>query len=109
MLALLPSIRFLLTSGLMIFTTNLGEVHRWLWKLHVHVFHLPGNDLRNSQIAEPFVVGRNDKPGSVLGARLVQHILERLRVIIPIIAFLVVRFADLPMAIGIIQSLLESG
>src|SRR5438477_13158822 len=107
-LAFLSSIRFLLTGGLMIFAANLGKVHRWLGKLHVHVLHLLDNDLRNGQIPEPFVVGRNDKPGSVLGARLVQHVLERLCVIIPVVAFRIIRFTDLPLAIGVVQSLPES-
>src|SRR5438876_7527823 len=109
MLAFLTSIRFLLTGGLMVFTANLREVYGWLGKLHVHIFHVADNDLRNGQIAEPFVVGRNDKPGSVLRARLVKHVLECLRVIIPVVAFLIIRFTDLPLAFGVIQSLFEAG
>ena len=93
----------------MIFTPNLRQVHGWLGKLHIHIFHVTNNDLRNSQITKPLMVGRNDKPGSMLGARLVQHVLERLRVINPVVAFLIVRFTDLPLTSRVIQSLLKSG
>ena len=37
--------RFLFRLRLVIFALNLREIHRWLWKLHVHIFHLPNNDL----------------------------------------------------------------
>ena len=45
----------------------------------------------------------------MLGTRLSEHILERLDVIIPIVAFLVVRFADLPLTRQIIEPLLKPG
>src|SRR6266480_7406821 len=41
----LPSARFLLAGRLMIFPPNLGQVHSWFGQLHVHIFHLPDNDL----------------------------------------------------------------
>src|SRR5262249_4184455 len=109
MLPFLTSVLFLFVSGLMIFTPNLGEVHGWLGQLHIHIFHVANNDLRNSQITKPLMVRRNDKPGSMLGARLVKHVLERLRVIIPVVALFIIRFTDLPLAIGVTQPLLKSG
>src|SRR5439155_23511730 len=109
MLAFLTSIRFLLTGGLMVFTANLREVYGWLGKLHVHIFHVADNDLRNGQIAEPSVVGRNDKPGSALRALLGTHVLECLRVIIPVVAFLIIRLTDFPLAFVVIQSLCLAG
>src|SRR4029079_17821887 len=106
---LLFSARFLLPGCLMIFTPNRREIHSWFWQLHVHLFHLPDDDLRNSQIAKPLMIRWNDKPGSMLGARFVEHGLERLDVITPIFAFFVIRVTDLPLAIRVIQSLLEPG
>ena len=54
------------------------------------------------------MVCRNDEPGGTLGARFTEHILERLGVIFPIVAFLVIGIADLPLARRIVQSLLEA-
>ena len=45
----------------------------------------------------------------MFGAGLVKHILERLGVIIPIFAFLVVGFTDLPLTRRVIQSFLKPG
>src|SRR6266513_625779 len=45
----------------------------------------------------------------MLGTGLSEHVLECLDVISPIVAFLVIRFADLPLASRIIESLLEPG
>ena len=45
----------------------------------------------------------------MLGTRLSKHIFKCLDVVTPIVAFLVVRFTDLPLASRIIQSLLEPG
>src|SRR6266487_2284322 len=36
---------FLLAGRLMIFPPNLGQIHSWFGQLHVHIFHLPDNDL----------------------------------------------------------------
>src|SRR5262245_57761993 len=44
------------TLRLMVLMANFRQVHRCLWYLHVHLFHGPGNDLRNSQITEPLVI-----------------------------------------------------
>src|SRR5919106_6490785 len=93
----------------MIFAPNLREVHGWLRKLHVHIFHLPNNDLRNSEIPEPIVVRRDNEPWSVFGAGLVKRIFIGLRVTIPIFAFLIVGFTDLPLTRRFIQSLLKPG
>src|SRR5881392_1322332 len=41
---------------LMVLTTDLRQIHSWLWHLHAHLLHRPGYDLRNRQIAEPLVV-----------------------------------------------------
>ena len=41
----LVSARFLAVLRLMIFTANLGDVHSWFRQLHVHLFHLPDEDL----------------------------------------------------------------
>src|SRR5438874_4463917 len=109
MLPLLAAIRFLPALRLMIFTANFGQVYRWFGQLHVHLFHLLDDDLRNCQIAKPLMIRWNDKPGSMFGARFVKYILERLDVITPIFAFFVIRVADLPLAIRVIQSLLEPG
>jgi len=56
MLPLLRPARFLPILGLMIFASNFGQVHGWFGKLHPHRFHLPDNDLRNSQIAKRLVI-----------------------------------------------------
>ena len=93
----------------MIFAPNVRDVHGWLRELHVHIFHRLDNDFRNSKVPEPFVIRRNDEPRSVFSAGLVKHILERLRVVIPESAFLVVGVTDLPLTRRVIQPLLESG
>src|SRR5213592_3379982 len=107
MLPLLRPARLLPILGLMIFASNFGQVHGWFGKLHPHRFHLPDNDLRNSQIAKPLVIWRNDEPRGVIGARFGKHILECLDVVSPILAFLIVRFTDLPLTGWVMQSLLE--
>src|SRR5437773_11987576 len=107
MLPLLDALRSLSVLCLMIFTTNFCKVHSWFGQLHVHIFHLPDNDLRNNQIAKPLVIRWNDKPGSMLGARFVKHVLEGLDVVPPIFTFLVVRVADFPLTLVVIHSLLE--
>ena len=109
MLPLLAALRSLSVLGLMIFPSNFSDIHSWFGQLHVHIFHPPGDDLRNSQIAKPLVIRWNDKPGSVLSARFVKHVLERIDVIPPIFAFFVIRVTDLPLTIRVIQSLLEPG
>src|SRR5437762_12483511 len=109
MLLLLAPVRVLPVLRLMIFPPNLREIYSWFGQLHVHLFHLPDNDLRNSQIAKPLMIRWNDKPGSMLGARLVKHVLEGLDVVPPIFAFFVIRVTDLPLTIRVIQSLLEPG
>src|SRR5438046_10608375 len=109
MLPLLDALRSLSVLCLMIFTANFCKVHSWFGQLHVHIFHLPDNDLRNNQIAKPLVIRWNDKPGSMLGARFVKHVLEGLDVVPPIFAFFVIRVTDLPLTIRFIQSLLEPG
>ena len=93
----------------MIFTTNLCEIHSWFGQLHVHLFHLPDDDLRNSQIAKPLMIRGDYKPGGIPGARLSSTCLESLYVITPVFAFFVIRVADLPLAIRVIQSLLKPG
>ena len=45
----------------------------------------------------------------MFGARVVKDIIERLDVIIPIFAFLVVGLTDLPLARRVIQSFLKPG
>src|SRR6266496_2739647 len=107
MLPLLAALRFLPVFRLMIFTTNFGQVHSWFGQLHVHLFHLPDDDLRNSQIAKPLMIRWNDKPGSTLGASLVEHVFEGPDVITPIFAFLIIRVTDFPLTSRVIQSLLE--
>ena len=92
----------------MIFAANFGEVHSWFRYLDVHVFDPPHDDLRNNQITKPLMVGRNDEPRRVISACLVKHIFKGPGVIAPIVAFLVICVADLPLTIGIIQSLFES-
>ena len=109
MLPLLAALRSLSVQCLMIVPPNFSDIHSWFGQLHVHLFHLPDDDLRNSQVAKTLMIRWNDKPGSMLGARFVKHILESLDVITPIFAFFVIRATDLPLTIRVIQSLLESG
>ena len=55
------------------------------------------------------MVCRNDEPRGMLGTCLSEHILERLSVITPVLAFLVIRFTDLPLAGRVLESLLKPG
>src|SRR5271163_1074976 len=93
---------------LMVFRADGLQIHLRLRQLHSQVLHGGGDDLRYSQVAEPFVIGRNDVPRPVFGAGFSENVLESFRVVVPQRAFLVVAVADLPVAHGIVEPLLKS-
>src|SRR5262249_60737834 len=90
--------RFRAELRLVILTTDASQVYRRLGQLHVELLECPADDLRNGEIAEPFVVRGDHKPGSVDRAGSLQHLLEGFDVAIPVLALPVVSFADLPSA-----------
>ena len=75
---------------------------------HVKIVDCIGDDLRQRQIAEPFMVSRNDEPGRATRARGVQSILERHNVIVTERTFGVIGPANFPVAIRIVEALLEA-
>ena len=95
--------------GGVVLALNVGEVHGRLRQLHVHVLETLCDDLRDRQVAKPFVVRRDYKPGRVIRAGPAQHLLEGGDVVVPVRALLVVGFADLPLPGRIIQPLLKTG
>ena len=88
---------------------DLVEIDGRLRQLQFHVFHRVGDDLRDREIAEPFVVRRNDVPRRVLLRAVRERILESVDVVVPVVALAVVRRADLPLPSGIVEPLLEAG
>ena len=76
--------------------------------LHPQVLQGGGHDLRIGQVAEPLVVRRNDVPGRVLGTGSGKHVLEGLRVGVPVLSLLVVVLADLPVPGGVVEPPLET-
>ena len=59
---------------------------RRLWVLQVHSLQRVHHDVGDGQMREPLMIGRNDVPGRVLGAGVVDHVLVRLHVVIPALA-----------------------
>src|SRR3954462_10595923 len=72
------------------------EINCRLGHLVVHCLHRGDDDLGNSEIAEPFVVGGNDEPGSIIGVTSFEGILIGAEIVIPVLALGIVGFADLP-------------
>ena len=77
-------------------------------QLQSHVLHGVGDDLRHREIAEPFVVGRDDEPRRVLGARQRHGILVGRDVFRPQLALGIVALADLPVPRRIVEPLREA-
>ena len=61
------------------------RVHLRILRIDVH--ERVKDDPRRRQSREPLVVGGNDVPRRVLGARGAQHVLVRMLVVIPTLAF----------------------
>jgi hypothetical protein len=91
-----------------IFAMNLRNVHLRRRQFQAHVHHCVGYDFRDSQVPEPLVIGRDHVPGCVLGARPFDGVLEGLDVVRPQFALRVVRFADFPVPLRIIEPLFEA-
>ena len=77
-------------------------------QLELHVLHRLGDDLRSRQVAEPLVIRRDDVPRRMRGAGFRQGLFIRFDVFRPQLALRVVRLADLPVAGGIVEPLLEA-
>src|SRR5947208_8581155 len=77
-----PAVCFVL-SGLVILVANCAQIRCRLGRRQTEVFHGCGNNLRNGEIPEPLVVGRDDVPGSMLLARLREHVLKCFGVLVP--------------------------
>src|SRR5262249_37067524 len=86
-----------------------GDIHLRRRELQPHLLQRVRDDLRDGEIAKPLVVGRDDVPGRVLRARLLHGVLERLDVGGPELALGVVGLADLPVAPGVLEPLVEAG
>src|SRR5262249_29391337 len=73
-----------------------------------HVVHRVGDDSRYGKVAKPFPVGRDHEPRGLCGARLLQYVFVRLTILRPPVALGVVRFADLPVALGILEPIAKA-
>ena len=92
----------------MVLAPHRGDVDMGLRQLQVHLVHGIRDDLGDGEIAEPFVVGRNDVPWRVLRARPLHRFLERCDVVGPQGALGVVALADLPLPPGVLQPCFEA-
>src|SRR6266436_4080483 len=92
----------------MIHLPDRGDVDRRFRHLHPDILERRADDLRDREIAEPFVIRRNDIPGRVLGGELPQYVLIGGYIVIPEVALLVVCIADLPSPCRIVETLLET-
>src|SRR5579862_8413818 len=88
----------LLSLSRVIFAPFLCDVHMGWRQLQTHLVHRVGDNLRYREIAEPFVVGRDDVPRRTLRTCPRQSILIRLDIFWPKLAFGIVAFADLPVS-----------
>jgi hypothetical protein len=95
-------------SRRMIFAADFLEINCRLRDLEVHFFHRGDDDLRNREIAEPFVVCGNHEPGSIVGVAAFKGILVCMEIVIPVLALSVVRFADLLSLGWIVKALFET-
>jgi hypothetical protein len=95
---------FLLERGV-ILPADIGEVHRRRRKRELEIVHRVSDHLRHCEIAEPLMIRRDHVPGGVLLAGRLDRILERLVVLVPERALGVVRLADLPVAMRIVEPL----
>jgi len=73
----------LISGSLMVKPANLVQIDRRLWQLELHVFHRVGNDLRDSEIPESFVVRRNNVPRRIFGRALGKCRFESADVLVP--------------------------
>jgi Carotenoid biosynthesis protein len=77
------------------------------WILEIQVLERFDDDVRDGQIAEPFVIGRYHEPGRVLLAGLFQGVLIGLLVLIPELALPLIGCRTLPVLIRILVALVE--
>ena len=68
---LLFFICFLFYHDIMVLFLDLIDIHSRFRKLHIQPLQSLRDNLRDGEIAEPFMIRGNDKPGGVFGAALV--------------------------------------
>jgi hypothetical protein len=95
-------------SGLVIFSADIGEVDGGFGELDAEVFHGLNDDLRDGEVAKPFVIGGDDIPRRMFGAALVEDVFVSGLVAGPVFALGVIGFADFPAAGGIVEALFEA-
>src|SRR5581483_2510569 len=98
----------LLGFQLVVFAADLAQIDCWFRKLNAEFLHGVRNNLRDYQIAEPFVIGRNYEPRRMVRTAFRKRVLISALIGIPVFSFRVIRFADLPLPSGIFQSLFEA-
>ena len=76
--------------------------------MQIQPFEVFDDNPRYREIAEPFVIGWDDEPGSMLRTTAGQGILVSGYIIVPEMSLLVIDFADLPLLSGIVEPLLEA-
>ena len=94
--------------GGVVLAANLFNVDRRLWIFHVQRFKVLDDNARDGQIAEPFVIGRNDEPGRMRRAATGERVFIGGHIILPESALLIVGLADLPVFGGVVETILEA-
>lgn len=105
-LELSGSLRF--SYILMIFSANVGDVYRRFGNLNLECFQSCHYDLRNCEIAKPFVIGGDQEPGSRRAVAFGENLFIGFLVLFPVFALGVIGLAYLPAFGGIIKSLFEA-
>src|SRR5271165_2799874 len=93
--------------GVMVFARDFLNVNRRLGELHAERLEFLVDDLRNSEITEPFVVRWDNEPGRVLRARLANRVFVGGHVIVPQFPLRIVIFTDLPVSSWVFETLPE--
>jgi hypothetical protein len=94
--------------GVFVVLANGVEVHGGGGQLDLEPFQVVHDNPRHGEVAKPLTVGGDDKPGRPFGAATGQGFLVGLRVGVPEPSLLVVGIADLPVAVQVVESSLES-
>ena len=76
--------------------------------MHIEFFEGLHDNARNGEIAKPFVIGRNDEPGSIFGAAAGEHSFVGGDIIVPALSLYGIGFGEFPFLARIVQPLLET-
>ena len=91
----------------MVLAADLLDIDAGLGVAHLQPPKMLHHDARDGQVAEPFVIGRDDEPWRIACAAARESVFVRSRVCVPEGPFLVVGFADLPVLGRIVKPFLE--